>query len=65
LYASPDINTVMHGQDNKSIQNLVRKPNRKRPLRRPRHRREDIKMALRKTEWEDVNWIHLVQDRDQ
>jgi len=30
-----------------SIQNLIRKCEGKRPCRRPRHRREDIKMDLR------------------
>jgi hypothetical protein len=39
---------------------------RKRPLRRPRHRWEDkIRMDLRETGWEDVDWIHLDQNRDQ
>jgi hypothetical protein len=34
--------------------------------RRPRHKSEDvIKMDLRETGWEDVDWIHDVQDRDQ
>jgi hypothetical protein len=37
----------------------------KRPLRRHRHRYEDnIKMDLRKTLFEGVDWIHLAQDRD-
>jgi hypothetical protein len=30
------------------------------------HRWEDnIKINLKETEWEDVSWIHLAQDRDQ
>jgi hypothetical protein len=33
---------------------------------KPRRRWEDnIRMDLRETGWEDVDWIHLVQDRDQ
>jgi hypothetical protein len=44
---------------------LVGKPERKRPLRRPRHRWEDIiRMCLGDIYWEDVNWMHLVQDKD-
>jgi hypothetical protein len=42
------------------------KPERKRPLERPRRRWEDgIKMDLRETGWGDVEWIHLAQDRDR
>jgi hypothetical protein len=38
----------------------------KRPLRTPRHRWEDnMKVDLREIEWESVDWIHLIQDRDQ
>jgi hypothetical protein len=45
---------------------LVRKSEGKRPLGRPRCRREDnIKMYLRETGLEDVDWIHLPQDRDR
>jgi hypothetical protein len=45
---------------------LVRKPEAKRPLRRPRHRWEDnIKMELRETGREDVEWINLAQNRSQ
>jgi len=33
---------------------------------RPRRRWEDnIRMDLREIGWEDVNWMHLAQDRDQ
>jgi hypothetical protein len=39
---------------------LVRKPEGKRLLRRPRHRWEDnIGMDLREIGWEGVNWMHL------
>jgi hypothetical protein len=45
---------------------FVRNPNRKRPLRRRRHRWEDnIIMDLREIGWEGVEWMHLAQDRDQ
>jgi hypothetical protein len=45
---------------------LVRKPEGKRPLRKPRRRWEDnIKMSHREIYLEGVDWIHLVQDRDQ
>jgi hypothetical protein len=38
----------------------------RRPLGRPRHRWENnIRMGLGGIEWEDVEWMHLVQDRDQ
>jgi hypothetical protein len=42
------------------------KPERKKPLRRPRHRWEDsIKMDLWEIDFGGVDWIHLAQDRDQ
>jgi hypothetical protein len=38
----------------------------KRPLGSPKHRLEDnIKMDLKETGWEVVDWIHVAQDRDQ
>ena len=44
---------------------LVGKPERKRPLGRPRRRWEDnIKMDLKEIGWEDVDWIDVAQDRD-
>jgi hypothetical protein len=44
---------------------LVRTPKVQRPTGRPRHRGEDnIRMDLRKIGWEDVDWIHLAQDRE-
>jgi hypothetical protein len=52
------------GEGRKVYKVLVGKPEGKRPLRRPRHRREDgIKMYLRGVGW-GVEWIHLAQDRD-
>jgi len=38
---------------------------RKRQLGRPKRRWEDnIRMDLRETGWECVDWIHVVQDRN-
>jgi hypothetical protein len=45
---------------------LVGKPEGKRPLGRPRHRWvNNIKMDLREIGWYGMDWIDLVQDRDQ
>jgi hypothetical protein len=45
---------------------LVGRPEGKRPLGRPRHRWEgNIKMDLRETSIDEVNWIWLAQDRVQ
>jgi len=51
------------GRDEKCIQN-VGKPEGKRPLRRHRCRQENnIKMKLKETGCEGMDWVHLVQDR--
>jgi hypothetical protein len=45
---------------------LIGKPEGKRPLGRRMHRWEDnIKMDLRETRLECVDWIHLAKDRDR
>jgi hypothetical protein len=45
---------------------LVRKPEGKRPLGRPRRRWEDnIRMDFRGLEWGGMDWIDLALDRDQ
>jgi hypothetical protein len=45
---------------------LVGKPERKRPLGKPRHRWEDnIKMDLQEVGWRGMGWIELAQDRDR
>ena len=45
--------------------NLVGKLEGKRPLGRPRHRWEDIKMDLQEVGWRDMDLIDLAQDRDK
>jgi hypothetical protein len=45
---------------------LVRIPEGKKPLGRPRHSWEDnVEMDLEEIGFEGVGWIHLAQDRDQ
>jgi hypothetical protein len=45
---------------------LVGRPERRRPLGRPRRRWEDnIKMGLGEIRFGDVDWIRLAQDRDR
>jgi hypothetical protein len=44
---------------------FVGNPEGKRPLGRFRCRRKNIRMYLRETELEGVDWIHLAQERDQ
>jgi len=39
-------------------------PEGKRPLGRPRCRREDIKMDLQEVGYGGMEWIKLAQDRD-
>jgi hypothetical protein len=52
--------------DEKCKQNLVRKPEGKRPLGRVRHRwKNNIIMELTEMGWENGGFIHLAQDRDQ
>jgi hypothetical protein len=55
-----------HGEGRGVYRVLVGRPEGKRPLERPRHRREDnIKMDLREIGIDGANWIQLVQDRVQ
>jgi hypothetical protein len=45
---------------------LMEKPERKRPVGRPRRRWVDNnKIDLRETGWDGINGIDLTQDRDQ
>jgi hypothetical protein len=42
----------------------VGKPEGKKPLVRPRRRREDnSKMDIREIEWNSMDWINMVQDK--
>jgi hypothetical protein len=54
------------GEKRNAFRFLVGKPEGKRPLGRPRRRWEDnIRMDLRNIGWGGMDWIDLVQDRDQ
>jgi hypothetical protein len=45
---------------------VVGKPERRRPLGRPRRRGGDnVIMDLREIGWDGIDWIDLAQDRDQ
>jgi hypothetical protein len=45
---------------------LVGKPQGKRPLGRPRRRwMDNIKMDLRETGWDGMDWTDVAQDGDQ
>jgi hypothetical protein len=45
---------------------LVGMPKGKRPLGRPRRRWVDnVRIDLRETGWDGMDWIDLAQDRDQ
>jgi hypothetical protein len=79
LYSSPSIikmikarrmrwvgHVVHMGEVRGAYNILVGRPEGRRPLGRPKHRWEDnIKMDLREIGFGDVDWIHLVQDRDR
>jgi hypothetical protein len=80
LYSSPDIRQIKSrrmrwaghlarmGEGRNVYRVLVGKPKRKRPLGRPRRRRENgLKMDFREISWGGggVEWIHLAQDRDR
>jgi hypothetical protein len=54
------------GEMRKAYKILIGKCEGKRPLGIPRNRWEDtIRMDLREVGWEDVDWNHLDQVRDQ
>jgi hypothetical protein len=79
LYTSPNIVTVFTARRMRWAGHVARmgkmrneynifagKPERKSPFGRPRHKWEDnIRIYLREIGWEILNWMHLVQDRDQ
>jgi hypothetical protein len=55
-----------NGEKRNAYRILVRKPEGKRLLGRPRRRWVDnIKMDLREIGWYGMDWIDLAQDRDQ
>jgi len=56
-----------YGGEEKFIQVLVGKPERKRPLGRPRRRWDDNnnKMDLQKVGCEGIDWIDRALDRDR
>jgi hypothetical protein len=57
---------MWHAWERKVYRVLVRKPEGKRPLGRPRRRWKDgIRMDLRKTGWGSVEWIQLAQYTDR
>jgi hypothetical protein len=54
------------GEKRKVYKVLMGKPEKKRPLGRPRHRWEvGIRMDLREISWGSVDWIELAQDRER
>jgi hypothetical protein len=54
------------GEKRNAYSILVGKPERKRPLGRPRSRQVDnIKMDLREIGWDGVDLIDLAEDRDE
>jgi hypothetical protein len=58
-------NTKGEGKKN-AYKLMVRKPEGRRPLGRPRRRwLDNIRMDLVEAEWSDVNWIGLAQDMDR
>jgi hypothetical protein len=59
------VHVTQIGEKN-AYRSLVGKPEGKIPLGRPRRRWVDnIKIDLREIGWGGVDWIGLVQDRDQ
>jgi hypothetical protein len=54
------------GEKRNAYRILVGTPEGKRLLGRPGPIWDDnIKMDLREMEWDDIDWIHLAQDKDQ
>jgi hypothetical protein len=54
------------GEKRNAYRVLVRKPEGKRSLGRPRHRWVDnVKIDLRDIGWNGMDWINLAQNRDR
>jgi hypothetical protein len=54
------------GQRRNTYSTLVGKPEGKRPLGKPRRRcEENVRTDLTEVGWENVDWMHLAQDRNQ
>jgi hypothetical protein len=57
---------MWHAWERNVYRVLMGKPEEKRPLGRSRRRWEDgIRMSLRETGWDIVDWIQSAQDRDR
>jgi hypothetical protein len=55
-----------NGEKRNAYRILVGKPEKKRPLERPRCRwLYNIKMDLGETGWDGMDWIDLAQDKNQ
>jgi hypothetical protein len=55
-----------HEREENCLPNGGYKPERKRPLGRRMRRGENIvEIYLKQIKWRMVDWIHLVQDREQ
>jgi hypothetical protein len=80
LYSLPSIIRIMNsrrrmrlaghvelmGEKRNAYRLLVRKPEGRRPVRRPRHRwLDNIRTDLVEVEWGDMDWIGLAQDGDR
>ena len=61
------INTLLLLGDRRGAYRVyVGRPEGKRPLGRPRRRRDNsIEMALQEVGWEGIDWTDLAQDRDR
>jgi hypothetical protein len=54
------------GERKNAYRILVGKPERKRPLGRPRHRwMDNVKMDLREIGWDGMDGLDLTQEKDQ
>jgi len=57
---------MVHFWENKNaFRVLVRKSEGQRPFRKPRHRRENMKMDSKEIAWNVDDWINLAQNRER